>query len=184
MTSRPGVVTRVALALLVLGCAGRLVYESGPYSGRVIDAETKRPLTGAAVVAVWTKHVPVGGHMPEEFVDALEVLTDTNGEFRIPRKTHVVVWGSMNEPRIVIFYPGYGFYPMYQVEPTDVAKDAFRTHADVELARWATREERRRKVQDVPSFVSKVPATRMPKLVELFNAEERSLGLPPQPIGR
>ncbi|MGH7388781.1 MAG: hypothetical protein ACREM3_04900 [Candidatus Rokuibacteriota bacterium] len=176
--------TLVALALLVLGCAGRLVYESGPYSGRVVDAETNQPLAGAVVLAVWRKSVPIGGHMPEEFVDAVEVTTDMNGEFKIPRKEHTVIWGSMGEPRIIVFSPGYGFYPTYHVSPTDRAKELLRRHATIELPRWTTREERRRKLESLTNPVHDVPAARMPKLVELFRAEERALGVQPQSIGR
>ena len=86
--------TRALPAFLLLsaslaGC-GHLVYPSGPYRGRVVDAETKQPLAGAAVLAVWRWGGPGLGHPSEGFHDALEVLTDANGEFVVPRKTHFI----------------------------------------------------------------------------------------------
>lgn len=171
------------LTLLCVGCAGDFVYASGPYSGRVVDAETRQPLVGSIVLVIWMKYVPVGAHMPREFVAAVEVSTDENGEFQVPRQRHVVIWGSMDEPDFVIFHPDYGYFPMFQVRPTEGTREVFRKHTLVELPRWKTREERLR-VRDLASLVSKVPAARMPKLVQQINAERESLGLKPEPVGR
>src|SRR5688572_26489568 len=89
------------------GCAGRVFYPSGPFSGRVIDAETRQPLTGAAVVAVWYREAPGIGHYVEALHDATERTTDEAGRFTIPRTRHAVLAGTVRQPYLVVYYPGY-----------------------------------------------------------------------------
>ncbi|MBI3637206.1 MAG: hypothetical protein HY216_13515 [Candidatus Rokubacteria bacterium] len=173
----------IVLTVAFVGCAGRVVSADGPYSGRVVDAETKQPLAGAVVLAIWMKHVPVGAHMPESFVDAVEVVTDANGEFTISAKTHTVVFGRLQEPEFVIFYPGYGYAPRYQVRPRLNLARELQSHAIVELPQWKVREDRLR-VDGIQNNVSRVPPDRMPKLIQQTNVERRFLGLPNSSLGR
>ena len=177
--------TRVLPAFLLLGASlagcGHLVYPSGPYRGRVVDAETKQPLAGAAVLAVWRWGGPGLGHPSEGFHDALEVLTDANGEFVVPRKTHFIfsIFAEVEEPHFIIYYPGYGSFPLYHVQPTGAALDsAFREHTVVELPRLKTYEERLR-AAGIPSGAVGVPDEKMPNLIHLINQERRALGAPP-----
>jgi len=169
--------------LLGTGCVGHLVYTSGPYRGRVIDAETKEPLVGAVVLAIWYREVPVAPHGPaEDYHDALEVLTDTQGEFTVPRKTHFTLIGKIREPDFVIYYPGYGYYLGYQVRPqgNEIPAAYAQKFFHVELPKLKTREERMR-LADTPVGTSKVPEGKMPNLIRLVNKERQELGL--KPIG-
>ena len=53
------------------------------FSGKVIDADTLKPIEGALVVAVWNK-TRFGGLLDDtRFKDAKETLTDENGEWAI-----------------------------------------------------------------------------------------------------
>ena len=167
----------LVLTALVSGC-GHLVYSSGPYWGRVIDAETKQPLAGAAVIAVWLWEGPGLGHPREGLHDVLEVLTDAEGEFTIPGKTHFSLSGTVNEPEVIIYYPGYGPFPRYQVQPKGAALDsAFREHTVVELRRLRTRPERQEHA-GFPARTVVVPPEKMPNLIRLLDQERRALGLP------
>jgi PPOX class probable F420-dependent enzyme len=49
------------LVMVLVGC-GHVIYVDGPYHGTVIDSETKQPIEGAAVLAVWWKEAPAVGH--------------------------------------------------------------------------------------------------------------------------
>src|SRR5436309_7570496 len=60
---------------------GHLRGPQGPYRGRVIDAQTKKPISGAIVVAVWYIDMPALVQRNQVFFDAMEVLTDTDGYF-------------------------------------------------------------------------------------------------------
>lgn len=167
--------------LLVTGC-GHLVYSSGPYRGWVLDAETKEPLVGAAVLMILYKQVPVGGHMPEAFVDAVEVLTDVEGEFTISRQTHAILFGWLLRPTLVAYYPGYAPYPSLHARPQgrDVTIAYEQKVFSVELPRSKTREERVEHA-GVPIYAGGVPEEKMPNLIHLVNNELNDLGL--QPIG-
>lgn len=168
------------VAVFTAGC-GHLIYTSGPYQGKVIDAETKQPLVGAAVVAVWNWEGFGLGHPTEGFYDALEVVTDANGEFTIPQQTFLprsgFIW--IQQPYFTIYYPGYGPLPGHQVQPKgETLASAFREYTIVELGRLKTRQEREKHASR--SVVAGAPPDeKMPNLIRLINQELRALGLPP-----
>lgn len=167
--------------LLATGC-GHLIYTSEAYRGQVLDAETQQPLVGAAVLAIWYREVPVAPHGPAvDCHDALETLTDVNGEFTVPERTHVTPIGKIREPEFVIYYPGYAPYPSRQAHPqgNEISVAYKEKYFPVALSKLKTREERIKRA-DIPAS-SKVPETKMVNLIRLVNEERLSLGL--QPIG-
>lgn len=104
----------------------------------------------------------------------------TDGEFTIPRKTHFSLSGSIGEPHFSIYYPGYGPFPGFQVEPKgDALQSAFQEHTTVELRRLKTRAERIEHAGFPAGTDNFVPRERMPNLLRLINQELRALGLPP-----
>ena len=179
--------TGFVMLVLAAGCVpGRLVYTSGPYRGTVVDAESKKPLAGAVVLAVWFQEtiVLVAGHGPAvDYHDSLEVLADSSGEFVVPEKTHVTLLGKIREPDFVVYHPGYAPYPSLKTRPqgkeVDVAYEQKVFH--FELGKLETREERIR-AADLPPGTSRVPEEKMANLIRLVNTEAKELGIPP--IGR
>lgn len=170
--------------MLATGC-GHLVYSSDAYRGQVLNAETKEPLVGAVVLAIWYREVPVAPHGPAvDYHDALEILTDAQGEFTIPAKTHLTTIGKIREPELVIYYPGYGYYNYFQVHP--IGKEITVAYQQrffyVELRRWKSREEQIRNVP--PIGISRVPGAKVPNLSRLVNKELQGLGLQPIRLGR
>jgi hypothetical protein len=163
------------------GCGGHLVYPSGSLRGRVVDADTGQPLVGAAVVAAWFLEQPMAVHGTSTAYDVVEVLTNDKGEFVVPHQTHVTLVGSVNEPRVTIYMPGYGPYPWFQRAPTGEAmRTAFQEPTVVELVGASTREERMRYQNWALPFG--VSEEQIPNLYRLLNAEARELDL--QPIGK
>ncbi len=93
-----GPITAVALGLFAVGAcrpaslqgdfprvsgsvlAGRL---EGPFTGRVMAAGTKKPLSGAVVVVTWIYRRGVGVAAPSGYVRA-SVRTDIDGRYRVP----------------------------------------------------------------------------------------------------
>jgi hypothetical protein len=156
----------------------------GPYRGRVIDGETKEPLVGAAVVAIWEREKVQLLHSSTVVHEAREVLTDTNGEFVLqaediervaPRRTL--------RPFFVIFLPGYGSYPDYQMAPQGFRGGILLgAGVTVELPRLGTREQRLDVVRKLPP--GSVPDEKMPNLIRLMNLERVSLGLGPVHVPR
>lgn len=185
----------VLVGLLALGSCGTAVAQTddgdgyvngqkGTYRGRVLDAETGRPLAGVVVVAVWrrVRVVPLGQR--SEHYAAREALTNESGDWVIdahdlessaPRRTR--------RPTFTIFLPGYG-------RPREVAGTrpsppwTFYEGAGhtVEMARLNSKDERLRHLDSVdPYNLSETPFTEIPKFTRLFNQERVSFGLGPYP---
>lgn len=108
------------------------LYSGGPWRGRVIDADTKEPIEGAVVVAIWKREydTPAGGS--SRFHDAKETLTDEGGRFEIPAyrvsgdnkslwrekdlqgniALNLFIPGpTISGPDFIIYKPSYGNYP-------------------------------------------------------------------------
>jgi hypothetical protein len=101
MFSGIGVLT---LLVVITGCAG-------PWKGRILDAETKEPLEGTVVLAVWQRvyRTPAGGN--SYFYEAKESVTNKSGEFEIPSYTPINLLpliSYIRGPEFTIFKPGYG----------------------------------------------------------------------------
>lgn len=164
--------------LVILVGIGRVLYIDFPYRGKVIDKETKRPIEGAAVVAVWWKETPTFVQAIRSFYDAQETVTGQEGNFTTPW----ILGGSINPlpmirpPLFTIFKPGYEAYIAGRF--TSQINPASRwLRADVELRRLTTREERLRNLGVHPG--SEVPDETIPNLIRLINIERVDLGLEP-----
>ena len=104
------------VAALVLAAAGgcTITNEFGPFAGKVVDADSGQPIQGAAVLIVFSVETGTLGGTVSSFADAVETLTDADGEFRFPPKRVYLVKGMSNwsdDHQISIFKPGYGAYP-------------------------------------------------------------------------
>lgn len=152
------------------------LFAGGPYKGKVVDAETKGPLVGAVVLAVWYRSAPTLVGTPKDFLDAEEVLTDSQGEF-VVGKSPPASWipGTwVTDPDITIFYPGYGYFPYFHVSPPypptgykGLLEVMEREVVVIELPRLKTEEERRKACT---FFIvrGRVPEEKMPNLVRLL----------------
>ena len=171
------------LLISTTGCAS-----AGPWTGRVIDAETKQPIEGAAVVAVWySSHIGSPGGPVEHFSFARETLTDKNGYFNMPVCRCIVIpfIREVHPPEFVIFKPGYGSYPHYQVSPRDSFPDHPLPDFDkkgvvVELPKFNI-NDRRYQLQDDDansfSYIVQEYRRKVPMLFKLDNIERKNVGM-------
>lgn len=53
------------VTLVVVGCTVRLANSARPWQAQIVDAETKQPLKGVVVLAVWWKEGP-SDHHPQQ----------------------------------------------------------------------------------------------------------------------
>ena len=92
--------------------ASWLFFSKPEFKGRILDAETKEPIEGAVVVAVYHKHQYAIPHGNTIVINTREALTDKNGEFLIPSYYTIISPFSVDEKTSFIIYkPGYMSYP-------------------------------------------------------------------------
>lgn len=188
------------LLFFSLASFGPLAYaQLGPYQGKVIDAETKQPVEGAAVLAVWWLQSPGIAHPVESVHDALETVTDLDGNFTIPGMIEAPVdpQAKLMEPSFTIFKPGYKTYGPRTLKPMSafLPKDVIEGLSDniyekngkmvVELRQLKTQRERKENLigvlpiacdpRDPTQFC--VDSAKYPNLLNLVNEERLNLGL-------
>ncbi|MGH7384008.1 MAG: hypothetical protein ACREKG_02430 [Candidatus Rokuibacteriota bacterium] len=156
----------------------------GPYRAQVIDADTKAPLAGAVVVALWRRDRVYLVHSVSENYAVREVVTDSQGWFFLDAKD--VEEGAprrTNRPEFLIFLPGYGSFPGHQRAPRGFTGGIFeRPGTVVELPRLEEREERRLHQRNIdPYSLSETPFKDLPELMRRFNTERVDIGLAPYP---
>ena len=172
----PGAIIAL-VALVVISQVGWLLYTGGPYRGQLVDAETRQPLEGAAVLFYWRKNVYGGAGGPVKYpLDAKEVLTDEEGRFYIPWFVGVSPnpLSLVLEPSAIFYLPGYRSV-LAEVDPQN--GKAFRDPTVIPMRKMRTRKERRDYIGGV--LPGDVPDEAMPKLIRLMNTEREALGLKP-----
>lgn len=102
--------------------AGWLIYHKPAFSGKIIDAETKEPIEGAVVVAIYQKEPiisgPGGGS--SSIINIKEILTDKNGEFHIsPYLTIIQPLSIEDRVEFIIYKPGYWAYHNFPAHPDE-----------------------------------------------------------------
>ncbi len=94
--------------------ASWLIYSKPEFRGRIIDAQTKHPIQGVVVVAMYKTHTIIGGPGGGDFsiIHVKEALTDANGEFRIPAYNTLIQPNSYEDvTNFIIYKPGYASHP-------------------------------------------------------------------------
>ena len=124
-------VYRLLFALLILplsGCAS-LQYSAEPIEAWVVDAETKRPLEGAIVVAHWELKGGLEGGNIQGQIMVMESVTDKAGRFYFPAwgpTWHIASpwWGylSDSDPELLLFKSGYGYVSVSNSQYTRPSK--------------------------------------------------------------
>jgi hypothetical protein len=182
----------VLLLGLVVAWLLRPLPAAGPWRAQLLDADTREPLEGVIVLALWEKRTFAWPHPDRNYHDLDEVVSDRDGRFVIPAR--VVASRHPFEvtigPRLTIFKPGYGrwhFEGMPALWATD--RDAAIKQSEVNRERFAhggvvmmmprakTRQERK-EVLDRVRPEPEVPPEKYPRLLAAYNQERVSLGLP------
>ncbi len=72
--------TALALFMSLVSCSSQ-----GVVRGRVVDADTRQPIKGAAVAIRWYTAFPAEPSAKTDTYDAVQTLSDSNGEFKLPQ---------------------------------------------------------------------------------------------------
>jgi len=151
----------------------------GPYRGRVLDAETRKPLASVVVVVVWRRDRVMPFHSKSEHYAAREALTNADGEFVIdaddvernaPKRTL--------RPFFTIFRPGYGRPRATAGTHTTVTHRYYEgPGTTVELPKLKSKDERRAHLRKIDLYGA--PFAEIPEFTRLINEERVMLGLEP-----
>lgn len=175
-----GLLIAMTSIFFVTGCGGvlsPLPYRSlAPFKGKVIDADTKEPIEGAVVLAVYyfTSYGIAGSNSYVE--DGQETLTDKNGEFELPRtRRWFVLHRGYPEGTLEIFKPSYG--TLWNKRSKAVGDNkSWPTpgkYIVYELPRLETKDER---VKNLPNTYSDIPYNNKQNYIGLINKERKALG--------
>jgi hypothetical protein len=80
----------------------------GPYRGRVIDADTREPIKGVVVLGTWDREIITPGGAVHKYYDAMETVTDRNGNFEI-KGLGLLVVSNVIPMDVLIFKAGYEY---------------------------------------------------------------------------
>jgi hypothetical protein len=150
-----------------------------PFKGKVIDTDTKEPIQGAVVLAVYyfTSSGVAGAISSVE--DGQETLTDKNGEFELPRtRRWFVLHRGYPEGTLEIFKPGYGTFWDKRAKAVGDNKSwpTPGKYIVYELPRLKTTKEL--KAQNIRTY-SEIPYRYKKNYIRLYNEWRISLGYGP-----
>jgi DNA-binding beta-propeller fold protein YncE len=177
---------------------------AGPWRGRVVDAETRNPIEGAVILAVWARHaaghppIPIGFGDTGYFTSA-EAVTAPDGRFTVPARLlfNPSLALRVVGPELSFFRAGYGGWRLAgSVAMTDAAG------AVIEMRPLGSRDERVRYLEghwsrseretleragwrdsERPANPGVVPYVKAATYEGAINAERVALGLRPIGIG-
>ena len=178
---------------MALTCFATVTHAGGPWKGRVVDLETKEPLEGAVVLAVWHKTYRGPAGEGSKLHRVKETLTDKDGHFEVPAYIAInflPLIRYIEGPHFHIFKPGYLKIHMpetYLLE--DATKEPVEKHSIlgdftyklspglIEIPRLKTDKDRKRNFVGGPS--PSIPHDMMPNYLKLESQERINLGLQP-----
>lgn len=167
---------------------GWLIYHDGPYTGKIVDAETGEPIEGAAVLGIRSLEV-YGIDTSLKYINASEATTDKKGEFKVPAVTGFYWWpfASLARTEFFIFKPGYDSYPPYDLMRPGITgmeqKGFLDKNGNIIKLRKLSSPEERKEVLSVVGFplfhyTKQNISGKAKKLVTMTRDEKIYLGMP------
>ena len=148
----------------------------GPYEGRVIDAETGRPIEGVVVLGTWHSITVTPGGGVSNYYDAQETVTDKNGEFKV-KGLGLLVLNNIPEPDIKVFKTGYEHSGLFWT-PGEVplySKIKWEGNKVIIPLKKLTMEERKKNLPPLPP--GEAPHKKIKLMLDEYNKNSKELGL-------
>lgn len=176
----------LALFFLFFLSTTAITYKFGPYSGRVIDAETKEPIEGAVVYLVCSTVQPNPGGGSWVYAGAAETLTNTDGQFILSYRAwtfrFLTFWDD--DPQLFFLKPGYGVFPGHKnasIIP-DVLYIPTGKPITIQLPKLVHMHERRENFRRFYPRSYNVPYRRRKHTTNMLNQERLYLGYEPEGV--
>jgi len=169
--------------LFLPACAYSIRYD-GTYEGKVVDAETGKPIEGVVVLGVWYKEAPTVAGAVSSYYDARETVTDKNGNFNIPGKG-LKILSNVGVMNVLIFKAGYEYMGMwtwgaFKEDELLRKKIQWEGKRVIIPLKKLTMEERK---EEGPPSRPSIPVEQMRKLTIEINKERIDIGLMPFELG-
>jgi len=175
----------ILVVLATLTCAYGIRYD-GPYSGRVMDADTGAPVEGVVVLGVWnTEQITPGGAV-HNFHDARETVTDKNGVFEIPGMG-LKILGNVTPMDVLIFKAGYEHIGMSSWESLKsdlILRKKIKWEGKKAIIPLKKLPLDEIKKHGSPDFSSDIPEGKMRQMLEEINKDRLNRGLNPYQLRR
>ena len=177
----------IALFLLAISSGCTPVRYENDYKGKIINADTGKPVEGVVVLGVWFKAYPTPGGAAHEFYDAREAITDKNGKFFIPGMG-LLIFSNIVSMDVLIFKAGYEYLGLWSWRPfveNSIPKKNIKWEGDMAIIplKKLTVKERRKK--GIPSFPPIEASKKKIKfMLKEMNRNLIELGLDPIEIWR
>jgi hypothetical protein len=155
-----------------------------PFEGKVIDTDTKKPIEGAVVLAVYYYETYSIAGSNSHLKDGQETLTDKKGEFKLPRTRR---WFVLNrgypEGTLEIFKPGYGTLWHKKAKAVDDNKSwpTPGKYIVYELPKLRTKSERKTNLPGAYSF-DQISYNNQKMYINAINIESVIIGVSPYPV--
>jgi hypothetical protein len=160
------------LSIISMSACGKAILRS--FEGKVVDVESKEPIEGAVVLAVYYKSTISVAGSGSYAVNAQEMLTDANGEFKIPARTVKLKDASGKlQCNLIIFKPGYGVFPDHELSNAVEESKTWprpEKHIVYQIPKLKTKEERENNVIWMHKYMK-------PLYIHAINEELKNLGL-------
>ena len=161
--------------LIIFDCAYGIRYD-GPYSGRVIDADTGQPIEGAVILGVWYREIVTPGGATHNFYDAKEIVTDKKGDFTLSGQG-LLVLSNIIPMDVLIFKAGYehlGLMPWISLKKDIFLNKRIKwegSKAIIPLKTWTLEERRNR----FGSYYVNIPNERQKLLLNEIARESKGI---------
>jgi len=194
-------ITILFIALLMSGTTDAAFEPpgEGPWRGTIVDAETKQPLEGVVVFALWNeRYGSIGGYAGGGYFYSEEVVTGADGGFTIRRlKRSFNPFSIIQGPDFTIYKPGYGRWHFQgDGEWLTLRGDELNRSVNamwqrfnseqgvvIELRPLKSVEERLQSTGGLLPMPD-VPRSKYPRLLEAIDRERASLGFKPSNLRR
>jgi hypothetical protein len=106
-------------------------------SGQVVDAETGRPIEGAAIYILWTKQELWPPGLAEEVrFEQAETLTDSEGRFKVPK-----YYSPFKKGKITVYKNGYVCWNSWKIFPDWRERKGFKLKNKMKIGLERFKEE-------------------------------------------
>jgi hypothetical protein len=177
----------IVLGLLPILAGCYPVRYDGPYKGRVIDADTGKPIEGVVVLGVWYKEIATAAGGVSSYYDAQETVTDANGNFNIEGKG-LRLLTNIGPMHVLIFKAGYQYIGMGMWESLSIdgglmpRKVVWEGSSAIIPLRLLTIQEREKSIGP-PSPPHEAPREKIQLILREINKDRSQQGLRPIDMG-